>query len=106
MTRETTAAADLLPSLGPLLASLLVVLASLPAVETLRLRLSQSVRGVLGVRSSLLPQAPRGLAPQCRAPLGRRLDGPSPTLLLGATRTGFTLPLFADSALRRKTRPA
>ncbi len=91
MIRETTAA-DLPATLGPLLASLLVVLASLTAVETLRPRLARSVRGV---RSSLRPQAALGLAPQCRAPLGRRLDGSSPTPLLDARRTGFTLPLLS-----------
>jgi hypothetical protein len=100
MIRETTAA-DLPPTLGPLLASLLVVLASLPAVETLRLRLARSVRGV---RSSFRPQASLRLAPPCRAPLGRRLDGSSPNLLLGGTRAGFTLPLL--SARRLKARPS
>jgi hypothetical protein len=103
MIRETTAA-DLPTILGPLLASLLVVLASLPAVETIRLRLARSVRGV---RSSLRLQASLGLAPQCRAPLGRRLDESSPTLLLSlldAARTGFTLPLL--SARRLKARPS
>jgi hypothetical protein len=59
MIRETIAA-DLLAPLAPLLASLLVVLASLPAVEALRLRLAPSVGGV---RRSFQPQASRGLVP-------------------------------------------
>jgi hypothetical protein len=75
MIRETTAA-DLLPTLAPLLASLLVVLASLPAVEALRLRLAPMVRGVRGACSSFRPQTSFGLIPDRRALLGRRLDEP------------------------------
>jgi hypothetical protein len=70
MIRETIAA-DLLAPLAPLLASLLVALASLPTVEALRLRLAPSVRGI---RWSFRPQASLGLLPQRRALLGRRLD--------------------------------
>jgi len=80
MIRETIAA-DLLAHLAPLLASLLVVLASLPAVEALRL--APSVRSVRGVRGSFRPQASLGLVPQRQALLGRRLDEPRPRLLLG-----------------------
>ncbi len=70
MIRETTAA-DLLPLLAPLLASL-------PAVEALRLRLAPSLQGV---RRNSQPQASLGLVPQRPALLDRRLDEPSPRLL-------------------------
>ncbi len=102
MIREMTAA-DLPTALGSLLVSLLVVLASLPAVETLRLGLARSVRGV---RPSLQPQGARGLALPCRAPLGGRLDESSPTLVRDGMRTGFTLPLFSASGRRLNARPA
>jgi hypothetical protein len=72
MIRETIAA-DLLAPLAPLLASLLVVLASRPALAAVRLRLAPSCRGV---RWPFRPQASLGLVPQRRALLGRRLDEP------------------------------
>ena len=100
MIRETSTA-DLLPPLAPLLASLLVVLASLPAVEALRLRLAPSVGGV---RRSFQPQASRGLVPQRRALLGHRLDEPRPPLFLGETPAGFPRPLLA--VRRLKARPS
>ena len=88
MIRETTAA-DLPTALGPLLVSLLVVLASLPTVETLRLRLARSVRGVC------LPESPAAGVPGSPGPTVRLLDG---------MPTGFTSPLFSASAHRLKAR--
>ena len=98
MIRETIAA-DLLAPLAPLLASLLVVLASLPAVEALRLAPS-----VGDLRWSFRPQAFLGLVPERRALLGRRLAKPRVRLLLGDTPTGFPLPLV--SIRRLKARPS
>ena len=103
MIRETIAA-DLLAPLAPLLASLLVVLASLPAVEALRLRLAPIVRGVLGVRSSFRPHASLGLISERRALLGRRLGEPRFRLLLGETPAVFPLPLL--SVRRPTARPS
>ena len=104
MIRETTAA-DLLPLLAPLLASLLVVLASLPAVEALRLRLAPSVRGVGGIRVDFQPQTFLGLVLQRPALLGRRLaELPRFRLFFGETPTGSPLPLL--SVRRLKARPS
>jgi hypothetical protein len=100
MIRETIAA-DLLAPLAPLLASLLVVLASRPALAAVRLRLAPSCRGV---RWPFRPQASLGLVPQRRALLGRRLDEPKPRFLFGETPAGFPLPLL--SVRRLKARPS
>ena len=74
MTRQTIAAA-LLGPLAPLLASLLVVLASFPALEAIRARLTPRVQGV---RRISLPRTGFGLTAPRRALLRRRLDGPGP----------------------------
>ena len=100
MIRETIAA-DLLGPLAPLLASLLVALAFLPAVEALRLRLPPSVRGARSTSSRRRPSAsPPGAGLSWAAGSTRR----DPALLLGETPTGFPFPLLA--VRRPKARPS
>jgi hypothetical protein len=98
MTLQTIAAA-LLGPLAPLLASLLVVLASFPALEAIRARLTPGVRGV---RRIFLPRT--GLAAPRRALLRRRLDGPRSGVRRDGTPAVFGLPLLP--VRRLKARPS
>ena len=100
MTLQTIAAA-LLGPLAPLLASLLVALASFPALEAIRARLTPRVHGV---RRISLPRTGFGLTAPLRDLLRLRLDGPGSGVRRHGTPAVFGLPLLAVRWL--KARPS
>ena len=99
MTLQTIAAA-LRGPLAPLLASLLVVLASFPALEANLARLTPRAQGV---RRISLPRTGFGLTAPRRDPVRRRLDGPGCGVRRDGTPAVFGLPLLA--VRRLKARP-
>ena len=100
MTRETIAT-DLLSSLAPILASLLVALASLPALEAIRAGLAPRV---LRVRRISQPQTGLGLATPRRALPRRRLAEPRSRVRRDETTAVLGVPPLAVRWL--KARPS